>query len=203
MSVQEGPARGGARRAAGCASADGAAMPRAAVGRRLRLALGAAVEVDGIRGRPDAPSRQRNASPAGCVQIRPCGLHLAWYLETSLSIASGDRVRRVSGWESDQGLGANGPEVPGHKWVSARCQRPLLVLADGHSGASLVLALFFLRDMKGQDGKGTKTRQFPRAPGCYAPSRQGGRDDFDPSTAHPADTFACSRLGTEPPGRGF
>jgi hypothetical protein len=37
----------------------------------------------------------------------------------------------------------------------------LLVLADGHSEASLVLALFVLRDMMGQDGKGTKTRQFP------------------------------------------
>src|SRR5262249_50581874 len=37
----------------------------------------------------------------------------------------------------------------------------LLVLADGHSDASLVLVLFFLRDMKGQDGKGRKTRQFP------------------------------------------
>jgi hypothetical protein len=39
--------------------------------------------------------------------------------------------------------------------------RPPLVLADGHSEASLVLALFFLRDMKGQDVEGTKTRQFP------------------------------------------
>ena len=33
-------------------------------------------------------------------------------------------------------------------------------VADGHSEASLVLALFSLRDMKGQDGKGTKTGQF-------------------------------------------
>jgi len=42
-----------------------------------------------------------------------------------------------------------------------RPKSALLGLAGGHSEASLVLVLFFLRDMKGQDGKGKKTRQFP------------------------------------------
>ena len=58
------------------------------------------------------------------------------------------------------------PRVSAFRLSTLACAEPDALgprpgqVADGHSEASLVLALFFLRDMKGQDGKGTKTGQF-------------------------------------------